>query len=144
MIEMTLENYLAEAGALAGLTGILAGFAMSAVIQLLTSHSNSKLTTATILVFAAASVMFIFPLIVAVLAFSVAAELNAIPTELDNVNTFATLIMFAAVYVFISGIALAGWVRSRLAGVITTMFALITMCLVTYAIYAVSILFPAT
>jgi hypothetical protein len=31
--------------------------------------------------------MFLFPLIVAVLAFAVTAELNAIPTELDNVNT---------------------------------------------------------
>lgn len=141
---MTVENYLAEAGALAGLTGILAGFAMSAVIQLLTSHSDSKLITATILIFAAASVMFLFPLIVAVLAFATAAELNAIPSELNNINTFATLIMFAAIYVFISGLALAGWIRSRLAGIITTSFALITMCLVTYAIYAVSILFPAT
>ncbi len=141
---MTLENYLAEAGALAGLTGILAGFAMSAVIQLLTSNSSSKLTTATILVFAAASVMFLFPLIVAVLAFSAAAELNAIPDQLDNLTTFATLIMFAAIYVFISGIALAGWIRSRITGIITTLFALITMCLVTYAIYAVVILFPTT
>jgi len=141
---MTLENYLAEAGALAGLTGILAGFAMSAVIQLLTSNSSSQLTTATILVFAAASVMFLFPLIVAVLAFSAAAELNAIPDQLDNLTTFATLIMFAAIYVFISGIALAGWIRSRITGIITTLFALITMCLVTYAIYAVVILFPTT
>ena len=141
---MTLENYLAEAGALAGLTGILAGFAMSAVIQLLTSDSGSKLITATILVFAAASVMFLFPLIVAVLAFSAAAELNAVPGELESINTFAVLVMFAAIYVFISGIALAGWVRSRIAGIITTIFAFIAMCLVTYAIYSVLILFPAT
>jgi len=134
---MTLENYLAEAGALAGLTGILAGFAMSAVIQLLTSNDNKKLTTATIIVFAAASVMFLFTLIVAVLDFSAAAELNAIPTELETVNSIAILVMFAAIYVFISGVAMAGWIRSRTAGIITTIFALITMCLVTYAIDAV-------
>jgi hypothetical protein len=134
---MTLENYLAEAGALAGLTGILAGFAMSAVIQLLTSNDNKKLTTATIIVFAAASVMFLFTLIVAVLDFSAAAEMNAIPNELETVNSIAVLVMFAAIYVFISGIAMAGWIRSRVAGIITTIFALITMCLVTYAIDAV-------
>jgi hypothetical protein len=134
---MTLENYLAEAGAIAGLTGILAGFAMSAVIQLLTSHDNKNLTTATIIVFAAASVMFLFTLIVAVLDFSAAAELNAIPIELETVNSIAILVMFAAIYVFISGIAMAGWIRSRVAGIITTIFALITMCLVTYAIDAV-------
>jgi hypothetical protein len=142
-MDMTLENYLAEAGALAGLCGILAGFAMSAVIQLLTSHSDRKLVTGTILVFGAASVMFLFPLIVSVLAFSAAAELNAIPAELENINAFAVLIMFAAIYVFISGIGLAGWMRSKLTGVITTIFALISMCLVTYAIYSVLILFPA-
>jgi hypothetical protein len=138
---MTLENYLAEAGALAGLTGIMAGFAMSGVIQLLTANNNSKLTTATIVVFAAASVMFLFPLIVSVLSFSAAAELSKIPTELVTVNTISLLIMFAAIYVFITGIALAGWIRSRIAGIITTIFALVSMCLVTYAIDAVLSLF---
>jgi hypothetical protein len=138
---MTLENYLAEAGALAGLTGILAGFAMSAVIQLLTANDNKKITTATIVVFAAASVMFLFPLIVSVLSFSAAAELNAIPTALDIPNQISILITFAAIYVFIAGVALAGWIRSRVAGIITTIFGLISMCLVTYAIDAVLSLF---
>jgi len=138
---MTLDNYLAEAGALAGLTGIMAGFAMSAVIQLLTSHDNKKLTTATIVVFAAASVMFLFTLIVSVLSFSAAAELNAIPEDLDTPNQISILIMFAAIYVFIAGIALAGWIRSRVAGILTTIFALISMCLVFYAIDAVLSLF---
>ena len=134
---MTLENYLAEAGALAGLTGILAGFAMSAVIQLLTSNDGKKITTATIVVFAAASVMFLFPLIVSVLSFSAAAELNAIPSDLDIPNQIAILIMFAAIYVFIAGVALAGWIRSRTAGILTTIFGLVSMCLVTYALDAV-------
>ena len=138
---MTLENYLAEAGALAGLTGILAGFAMSAVIQLLTSNDGKKITTATIVVFAAASVMFLFPLIVSVLSISAAAELNAIPSDLDIPNQIAILIMFAAIYVFIAGVALAGWIRSRTAGILTTIFGLVSMCLVTYALDAVLSLF---
>jgi hypothetical protein len=138
---MTLENYLAEAGALAGLTGILAGFAMSAVIQLLTVNDGKKITTATIVVFAAASVMFLFPLIVSVLSFSAATELNAIPSDLDIPNQIGLLIMFAAIYVFIAGIGLAGWIRSRTAGILTTIFGLISMCLVSYALDAVFSLF---
>lgn len=138
---MTLENYLAEAGALAGLTGILAGFAMSAVIQLLTANDGKKITTATIVVFAAASVMFLFPLIVSVLSFSAATELNTIPSDLDIPNQIALLIMFAAIYVFIAGIGLAGWIRSRTAGILTTIFGLISMCLVSYALDAVFSLF---
>lgn len=31
-MEMTLENYLAEAGALAGPAGVLAGFSLAAVV----------------------------------------------------------------------------------------------------------------
>lgn len=138
---MTVENYLAEAGAIAGLTGILAGFAMSAVIQLLTSNDGKKITTATIVVFAAASVMFLFPLIVSVLSFSAAAELNVIPEDLVTPNQIATLIMFAAIYVFIAGIAMTGWIRSRIAGILTTIFALVSMCLVSYALDAVLSLF---
>src|SRR5215216_6260876 len=101
---MTLENYLAEAGALAGLAGVLAGFSLAAVVQLLTANSESKLATAGIIVFSAASVMFLYSLLVAVLSFAAAAELNVVPTKLDNLNTGALLILFGAIYVFIIGI----------------------------------------
>jgi hypothetical protein len=131
---MTLENYLAEAGAVAGLAGVLAGFSLAAVIQLLTSSNGGKLTTAGIVVFSAASVMFLYPLIVAVLSFSAAAELNDIPVALDNLNSVALLILFAAIYVFVGGVGMAGWMRSRIAGILTTIFAVISICLITYAI----------
>ncbi|HET9912972.1 MAG TPA: hypothetical protein VFQ13_13840 [Anaerolineales bacterium] len=138
---MTVENYLAEAGALAGLAGVLAGFSLAAVIQLLTSSNGSRLTTAGIVVFSAASVMFLYSLIVAVLSFSAAAELNEVPIALDNLNTGALLIMFGAIYVFVSGVGMAGWMRSRVAGILTTIFALISTCLITYAIGSVLSLF---
>ena len=138
---MTIENYLAEAAALAGLAGIMAGFSLAAVIQLLTTSSGGKLATAGIAVFAAASVMFLYSLIVAVLSLAAAAELNRIPGELDNLNVGALLIMFGAIYVFISGIGMAGWLRSRIAGILTTLFALISACLITYAIGSVISLF---
>lgn len=131
---MTVENYLAEAGALAGLAGVLAGFSLAAVVQLLTAGNGGKLVTAGIVVFSAASVMFLYSLIVAVLSFSAAAELNDIPIALDNLNTGALLILFAAVYVFVGGIGMAGWLRSRVAGILTTVFAGISTCLITYAI----------
>ena len=79
---MTVENYLAEAGALAALAGIMAGFSLAAVIQLLTASSGGKLATAGMVVFSAASVMFLYSLIVAVLSLSAAAELGRVPTEL--------------------------------------------------------------
>ncbi|HEX5942684.1 MAG TPA: hypothetical protein VFY66_10425 [Anaerolineales bacterium] len=138
---MTVENYLAEAAALAGLAGIMAGFSLAAVIQLLTASNSGRLVTAGIVVFSAASVMFLYSLIVAVLSLSAAAELGQIPLELENLNVGALLIMFAAIYVFVGGIGMAGWMRSRTAGILTTFFALISACLITYAIGAVISLF---
>jgi hypothetical protein len=138
---MTVENYLAEAGALAGLAGVLAGFSLAAVIQLLTSSDKSKLTTAGIVVFSAASVMFLYSLIVAVLSFSAAAELNRIPEELENLNVGAFFILLAAVYIFVGGIGMAGWMRSRVAGIWTSVFAAISFCLITYAVSSVISLF---
>jgi hypothetical protein len=138
---MTVENYLAEAGALAGLAGVLAGFSLAAVVQLLTAQIESKLVTSGIVVFAASSVMFLYSLFVAVLSFSAAAELNRVPTELDNLSTGAFLILLAAVYIFVGGIGMAGWMRSRVAGILTTTFAVISFCLISYAFFSVISLF---
>ncbi len=138
---MTVENYLAEAGALASLAGILAGFSLAAVIQLLTAADRGKLGTAGVVVFSAAAVMFLYSLIVAVLSFSAAAELNRVPTELESLNAGALLITFAAIYIFIGGVGVAGWLKSRTAGILTTLIAGISICFITYAIGRVLSLF---
>ena len=134
---MTLENYLAEAGALGTLAGVLAGFAISAVIQLLSTNSESRLTSATILTFAASTVMFLYSLIVFVLTFAAAAEQNRIITELDALGSIAVLVMLGAVYVFLAAIGLTGWIRSRATGAVTTAFAVFTMCITGFAITSV-------
>ena len=138
---MTVENYLAEAGALATLAGVLAGFAISAVIQLLTTNSESKLATATIITFAASTVMFLYSLIVFVLTFAATAEQNQMLTDLDSLGSIAVLVMLAAVYVFLAAIGLAGWIRSRNTGIVTSAFALFTMCITSFAIVSVMFVF---
>jgi len=138
---MTLDSYLQESGALATLAGILAGFAISAVVQLLSSNLEGKLTTVTIVVFSASTVMFLYSLLVFVLLFAAAAEQNAIPARLDTLGNYALLVVFGAVFVFLAGIGLAGWIRSKAAGIATTIMALITTCLTGVAIVSVISLF---
>lgn len=140
---MTLENYLAEAGAFATLAGLLAGFGLTAVIQFLSAENKSRLVTASIIVFSASTVMFTYSLIVSVLVFAAAAELNAIPEGVDGLSVWGLLVLIAAIFVFLAGIGLAGWIRSRITGIITTIFAAISMCLTASALWSVISLFPA-
>ncbi len=138
---MSVDNYLQEAGALATLAGILAGFGISAVIQLLAADRRDRIITATIVIFAASTVMFLYALIVSVLSFAAAAELNDVPTQLDGINMSGLLVLFGAVYVFLAGIGASGWIRSKVAGIFTTVFALISACLIGYVIVSVVAVF---
>ena len=138
---MSVDNYLQEAGALATLAGILAGFGISAVIQLLAADRRDRIITATIVIFAASTVMFLYSLIVAVLSFAAAAELDNVPTQLDGINMSGLLVLFGAVYVFLAGIGTSGWIRSKAAGIFTSVFALISACLIGYVIVSVVAVF---
>ena len=138
---MTVENYLAEAGAFATLAGLLAGFGLTAVIQFLVTENKSRLVTAAIIVFSVSTVLFTYSLIVSVLVFAATAELNEVRTELDNLNIGGFLVLVSAIFVFLTGIGLSGWIRSRAAGITTTLFAIVTMCLTASALWSVLTLF---
>lgn len=134
---MTLENYLQETGALATLSGILAGFAFSAVVQFLASERHGRLYTALIVVFSLSTLMFLFSLITFIMGFAAATELNEIPPEsLDWIGAYSFVVLIGALYLFLAGIGLAGWMRSKAAGIATSIFSLITMCLTTWVIFS--------
>lgn len=138
---MTVQNYLAEAGAFATLAGLLAGFGLTAVIQFLVSENKSRLVTACIIVFSISTVLFTYSLIASVLAFAATAELNEVRPELDTLSVGGFLVLVIAIFVFLSGIGLSGWIRSRAAGITTAVFAAITMCLTISALWSVFSLF---
>ena len=138
---MTIENYLAEAGALATLAGLLAGFGVSAVIQFLTMENKSNFVTAAIITFSTSTVMFLYSLIVCIMLFAAAAELGKVPTERDGLSTWAFLVMIGAIFLFLGGIGLTGWIRSRTTGIVTTITAVITMCLTVSVLWSVFSLF---
>ncbi|MCC6298463.1 MAG: hypothetical protein IT314_04140 [Anaerolineales bacterium] len=138
---MTVENYLAEAGAFATLAGLLAGFGLTAVIQFLVTENKSKLVTACIIVFSISTVLFTYSLIVSILSFAATAELNEVRAELDTLSIGGFLVLVAAIFTFLGGIGLSGWIRSKAAGITTSIFAVITMCLTASALWSVLSLF---
>lgn len=139
---MSVDNYLQETGALATLAGILAGFAFSAVIQLLSIDKKDKISIATIVAFSASTVMFLYSLIVFVLLFASSAELNIVPLELDGLGTTALLVIIAAILVFLAGVGIGGWNHTRSTGIITSILAAITACLIVLSIITVLSVFP--
>jgi len=139
---MTIDNYLQEAAALATLAGILGGFAFSAVVQLLSSERQSKVMTATIVTFAFSSMLSFYAVIVFVLALAATAETNSILAQVDNTGNGAMLGLLGGIYVFLAGVALAGWIRSKAAGIATTVFAVITMCLTSVALIQIMMAMP--
>lgn len=124
-----MENVLQELSQLATLAGLLGGFAFTAVIQLLSMERKGRLVTATILIFSIATLMFLLALLMFILTFSAVVELNALPETLTNLGTYGLLLALIAVFVLEAGIGLAGWIRSKAAGLATTMLAMVAMCL---------------
>jgi hypothetical protein len=76
------------------------------------------------------------------MGFATAAELNDIPpSSLDWVGIYSFLVLIGAIYLFFAGIGMAGWTRSKAAGVATTIFSLITMCLTAWVIFSAIAIF---
>ncbi|GAB4397764.1 MAG: hypothetical protein OHK0031_17620 [Anaerolineales bacterium] len=138
---MPVDNILQEISLVATLAGILAGFAFSAVVQLLSSDVKGKLATSVIVIFTLTTLMFLYVLFAFILIGSATAELNQQVTSLESIGTFAYLIAFLGLLLFLVGVGLTGWIRSTATGIATTIFSAITFCLTTWVFIVVQSVF---
>jgi hypothetical protein len=138
---MDIGNLLQEYNQIATLVGILAGFAFSAVIQLISTDKPGKITTAAIIVFSISTTMFLFALFAFVLGAAAIAELNREITELEGWLGYTFAVAYLGLNLFLVGVGLTGWIRSRITGIITTVFALITFCMIAWVFVSVIALF---
>jgi uncharacterized membrane protein len=132
---MTVDLVLQENGIFATLVGILGGFSFAAVMQLIESPRKGKLATALTILFSLVTFMFLLALLVFVVTYAVVAETNQTFTELATLGAYALFDTYAAIFLLLAGIGLAGWVRSKATGIVTTIFALIFMCLSLLALF---------
>jgi hypothetical protein len=138
---MPVENLLQEYNQIATLVGILAGFAFSAVVQLLSTDKPGRLTTIAIIIFTTSTLMFLFSLFAFVMGSAAIAELNREITELEGWAGYAFLVAYLGLNLFLVGVGMAGWLRSRVTGVITSVVALVTFCMTGWVFVSVIALF---
>ncbi|GAB4494511.1 MAG: hypothetical protein OHK0010_29330 [Anaerolineales bacterium] len=134
---MPLENLLQEYNQIATLAGILAGFAFSAVIQLLSTDKPGRMMTTVIILFSVSATMFLFTLFAFVIGSAAIAEINREISELNGWIAFAFIVSIVGLNFFLLGVGLTGWLRSRVTGIITSLAALITFCLTTWLFAAI-------
>jgi hypothetical protein len=134
---MDVGNLLQEYNQIATLVGILAGFAFSAVIQLLSTDKAGKITTAAIVIFSISTLMFLFALFAFVMGAAAIAELNREITELEGWTGYSFLVAYLGLNLFLVGVGLAGWIRSKITGIITSVFAMITFCMIAWVFISI-------
>jgi hypothetical protein len=124
------------------LSSVLAGFAIAVAIELISQVEKKPLVTAAIAVFLVSSVMsavatFIF---IAVMIGVIGPPGFPHPDEewvlqfVGGIGVFP----FVGLTLFLAGIGLVGWIRSKLLGVIATVAALLGFTLVIYVFISMS------
>ena len=126
---MTVDLVLQENGIYATLVGILGGFAFATLMQLIEMEKKGKVVIATTILFAIATFMFLLALLAFVLVYAVVAETNMTFHNLGTLGAYALFDTYGAIFVLLAAIGLAGWIRSKAAGIATTILALIFSCL---------------
>ena len=97
------------------LSVILGGFAFTMSLTLFLSRDQRTLATATALMFGAATILFIY-------AGTLFALLSsAVPATLAHLGNNAGYSVLAAALLLLIGLALAGWLHSKLVGAVATL-----------------------
>jgi len=122
------------------LTSVLAGFAVTAAIQLVTLGRRARLATVAIALFILSSLVSVVCTCALVM---VLASLLAPPgypraseAWTEHLLGGIGVLPFAGVVLFLAGIALVGWLRSRALGVFSSLAAGLSLGLLVYLIWS--------
>ena len=126
-----LETQLEAMRQFATFTGVLAGFSFTALLQLVSLNDKRRIVGATASAFALATCLLLYSLVGFFLS---ALQLGASMKSAFADQTFGALASYlvvlsimclAGIVVLLLGVALAGWIRSRRVGIISTAFAVL-------------------
>ncbi|MDW8396251.1 MAG: hypothetical protein RMM31_08415 [Anaerolineae bacterium] len=130
MVEITIEKI----NQFATLSGILAGFAFAAVVELLGTERTRLLNTL-IALFGVSSLLFILALFIYTLTNAVIVGLkdnetlaNQVIQGLSGLDMAGFIAKYLGLALLLIGISLSGWVRSRVLGLLTTILGMSALC----------------
>lgn len=115
-----------QANQFATLSGILGGLTLAAIVQLFLAGDKRKLVTTMTLIFCVATFMFLFSMVTNMLLVTFAVELEEVVSGLAYFSIFTLSVTLGGVQALLIGLGLAGWLHSKLIGIVTTVLALIT------------------
>lgn len=128
-------------------TSILAGFAFSGVIQLLALKDARKITSWVIgCLTVSASIMLIATFIGSILLYKVESYPTAgqVPQRLlvffGRVGLLELCLLLLGLAVFLAGVGLTGWIRSKFVGIVSSVAAVLALIVMLWALVE---LFPA-
>ena len=112
------------------ISGLMAGFSLSVAVQVFRSKSTGALANVCFILFTVTSLLFLIGLYIDVaLNLRLAGIEQFTPELLDQISKIRTLGTSAstiALFVFIVSIGLIGWLQSKVAGIVTMIFASMT------------------
>jgi hypothetical protein len=120
---MSRETVIENLRQYAGFAGILAGFSFTALLQLVALNDKRRIVGATACAFAAATCALLYSMF-GFFLFSMSLAVNTNNT--DNISMVWEhapkffLTSCGGIIALLIGVSLAGWIRSRLTGIITT------------------------
>ena len=116
-----------QSGQVSFISGLMAGFSLSVAVQVFRSKSTGALANVCFILFTVTSLLFIIGLYIDVaLNLRLSGIEQFTPELLEQISIIRTLGTSAstiALFVFIVSIGLIGWLQSKLAGIVTTIFA---------------------
>lgn len=110
------------------LSTLLAGFAITALLELISMGKPGKIATAAVIAFLAAAALTLASTVGGLLALSAVpgfAGLDHPPTwnQLVSFNAGVGDLTFLGLFAFLFGVGLTGWLRSRRVGIVSTLLA---------------------
>lgn len=121
------------------ISGLMAGFSLTIAAQILRSNNKGIFGSITFLMFTLSSLLFVVALYIDVRLSIEVAAISEFSTNLldkiSNVRRIGTTSASAALFLFITSIAMLTWLKDKTAGIIGTIMTLVCLLMIIIAKY---------